>query len=100
VATDDLWTSMRLGERKVLVVQGLMDEAEVESSRCEGETERCNQELQIDDECVAASRHLGTAAMFSAQTRTRPPRDTLDRVERAKSHSDHERPQIEAQLEP
>ena len=50
VATDDLWTSMRLGERKVLVVQGLMDEAEVESSRCEGETERCNQELQIDDE--------------------------------------------------
>ena len=50
VAVDDLWTSMRLGERKVLVVQGLMDEAEVESSRCEGETERCNQELQIDDE--------------------------------------------------
>ena len=50
VATDDLWTSMRLGERKVLVVQGLMDEAEVESSRCERETERCNQELAIDDE--------------------------------------------------
>jgi hypothetical protein len=50
VATDDLWTSMRLGERKVLVVQALMDEAEVESSRCEQETERCNTELAIDDE--------------------------------------------------
>ena len=43
-------SGLGLGERKVLVVQGLMDEAEVESSRCEGETERCNQELQIDDE--------------------------------------------------
>ena len=49
-AIADLWTSMRLAERKALVVQALMDEAEVESSRCERETERCNTELSMDDE--------------------------------------------------
>ena len=36
--------------------------------------------------------------MFSAQTWTRSPRDTLDRVERAAPHADHERPQIEGRL--
>ena len=36
--------------------------------------------------------------MFSDQTRTRRPSDTLDRVERAAHHSDHERPQIEGRL--
>ena len=49
---------------------------------------------------VPASRDLGTAAMFSAQTRTRPPRDTLDRIERETPHADHDTPRIEAQLEP
>jgi hypothetical protein len=43
-------------------------------------------------------RYLGTAAMFSAQTWTRSPRDTLDRVERATTHSDYERPRIEGRL--
>ena len=46
----------------------------------------------------SVSRYLGTAAMFSAQTWTRSPRDTLDRVERAAPHSDHERSQIEGRL--
>ena len=36
--------------------------------------------------------------MFSAQTRARSPRDTLDRLERATPHSDHERPRIEGRL--
>ena len=43
----------------------------------------------------STSRYLGAAAMFSAQTRPRSPRDTLDGVERRAPHSDHERPQIE-----
>ena len=47
---------------------------------------------------VIASRYLGTAAMFSAQTRARSPRDTLDRVERAATRSDHGRSQIEGRL--
>ena len=46
-----------------------------------------------------ASRYLGTAAMFSAQTWTRSPRDTLDRLERAAPRANRERPQIEAQVE-
>ena len=37
-----------------------------------------------------ASRDLGTAALVSAQTRTRSSEDTLDRVERAETHADHE----------
>ena len=37
--------------------------------------------------------------MFSAQTRTRSPRDTLDRLERAAPHAHPERPRIEAQVE-
>ncbi|KAJ1455056.1 hypothetical protein M885DRAFT_520998 [Pelagophyceae sp. CCMP2097] len=41
---------MRLGERKLLVVGALLDEAEVESARCEAETERCNTEVALDDE--------------------------------------------------
>lgn len=49
-AVDDMWASMRLAERKMLVVQALVNEAEVESLRCEQETERCNQELIQDDE--------------------------------------------------
>ena len=47
---------------------------------------------------VIASRYLGTAAMFSAQTRTRRPSDTVDRLERATPRSDHERAQIEGRL--
>ena len=46
---------------------------------------------------VPASRDLGT--MFSAQTRTRPPRDTLDRIETETPRSDRERPRIEARLD-
>ena len=50
--------------------------------------------------CVEITpRYLGTAAMFSAQTRTRRPSDTLDRVERAEPLSDRERPRVEAQVE-
>ena len=49
-ALDDLWNSMRLAERKILVVQGLMDEAEAESKRCETEIENINEELAEDDE--------------------------------------------------
>ena len=45
---------------------------------------------------VPASRCLGT--MFSAQTRTRPPRDTLDPVWRGTPHPDHNKPQIEGRL--
>ena len=45
-----------------------------------------------------ASRDLGTAALVSAQTWTRSPRDTLDRIQRAAPHADHERPQIEGRL--
>ena len=41
---------MRLSERKILVVQGLMDEAEAESMRCETEIENINDELAEDDE--------------------------------------------------
>ena len=47
---------------------------------------------------AVASRYLGTAAMFSAQTWTRSLRDTRDRVERAAPHSDPERPRIEGRL--
>ena len=47
---------------------------------------------------VPVSRYLGTAAMFSAQTRTRRPSDTIDRVERAAPHAHPERPQIEGRL--
>ena len=36
--------------------------------------------------------------MFSAQTWTRSPRDTLDPVERAAPHTHPERPQIEGRL--
>ena len=36
--------------------------------------------------------------MSSAQTRTRPPRDTLDGVERAAPHTNHNKPQIEGRL--
>ena len=46
-----------------------------------------------------ASRDLGAAVLGEAQTRTRPPRDTLDRLERAAPHFKGERPRIEAQLE-
>ena len=48
---------------------------------------------------ATASRYRGAAAMFSAQTRTQPPSDTLEQLERAERHSDRERPQIEARLE-
>ena len=47
---EELWTSMRLAERKLHVVQALMDEAEAESSKCESEIEQCNDELAEDDE--------------------------------------------------
>ena len=40
-------------------------------------------------------RDLGTAALVSAQTWTRPPRDTRDRVERA---ADRDTPKIEGRL--
>ena len=36
--------------------------------------------------------------MFSAQTRTRSPRDTLDRIQRAAPHADHDTPKIEGRL--
>ena len=38
---------------------------------------------------------LGTAAMFSAQTPTRSPRDTRDRIQRAAPHANHDTPKIE-----
>ena len=47
---EDLWTSMRLFERKLLVVQDMMLEAEAESQRCERDIEMCNEELIADDE--------------------------------------------------
>ena len=43
---------------------------------------------------VPASRDLATAVLGEAQTRTRPPRDTLDRLERAAPHPDPERPRL------
>ena len=46
-----------------------------------------------------ASRDLGTAAVFSAQTRTRRSSDTLDRLERAAPHANRDTPKIEAQVE-
>ncbi len=36
--------------------------------------------------------------MFSAQTRTQRPSDTIDRIQRAAPFSDHERPRIEGRL--
>ena len=36
--------------------------------------------------------------MFSAETWTRPPRDTLDRIQRAAPHADRDTPQIEGRL--
>ena len=50
-------------------MQGLMDEAEVESSRCEGETERCNQELQIDDERMEMTDEQRKALYLSRRIR-------------------------------
>ncbi|GMH66094.1 hypothetical protein TL16_g04355 [Triparma laevis f. inornata] len=47
---NELWTSMRLAERKIAVCQGLTDEAESESARCESDIEICNNELAEDDE--------------------------------------------------
>ena len=47
---------------------------------------------------VPASRYLGPAAMFSAQTRTQPPSDTIDRIQRAAPLSDRETPRIEGRL--
>ena len=41
---------MRLAERKISVCQGLTDEAESESARCENDIEICNKELADDDE--------------------------------------------------
>ena len=46
-----------------------------------------------------ASRDLGAAVLGAAQTRTRPPRDTLFIIERAAPHAHHDTPQVEAQLE-
>ena len=48
---------------------------------------------------VSQARHLGAAALWEAQTRTRSPRDTLDRVWRGTPHPDPNKPQIEAQVE-
>ena len=48
---------------------------------------------------AVASRDLGTAVLGEAQTRTRRPSDTLDRLERAAPHSDRDTPKIEAQVE-
>ena len=48
---------------------------------------------------VPASRYLRTAALVSAQTRTRSPRDTLFNIERVTPHPDPERPRVEAQLD-
>ena len=47
---------------------------------------------------VPASRDLATAVLGEAQTRTRPPRDTLDGVERAAPHADRDTPEIEGRL--
>ncbi|GMH74329.1 hypothetical protein TrST_g7101 [Triparma strigata] len=47
---NELWTSMRLAERKIAVCQGLTEEAESESARCESDIEICNNELAEDDE--------------------------------------------------
>ena len=47
---------------------------------------------------AVASRDLGTAAVFSAQTRSRRPSDTLERVERAAPRPHAERPRIEGRL--
>ena len=47
----------------------------------------------------SGSRYVGTAALVSAQTWTRSPMDTLDRIERETPHADHDTPQIEAQVE-
>lgn len=49
-AIEDMRMSTRLGERKLSLVHALIDESEVESSRCEREMERCNEELLRDDE--------------------------------------------------
>ena len=49
---------------------------------------------------AVASRDLGTAALVSAQTRTRRPSDTHERVERQTPRPRRERPRVEAQLEP
>ena len=49
---NELWTSMRLAERKIAVCQGLIEEAESESSRCESDIEMCNTELAEDDEIM------------------------------------------------
>ena len=49
---EELWTSMRLSERKIAVCQALTEEAESESSRCESDIEMCNAELAEDDEIM------------------------------------------------
>ena len=46
---EDAWTSMRLSERKLMVLQEMMDEAEAESARTEREISECNEELQADE---------------------------------------------------
>jgi len=46
---------MRLSERKLLVLQQMMDEAETESARCEREISECNEELAKDEVDMALS---------------------------------------------
>ena len=46
---EDLWNSLRLFERKLLVVKGMMAEARSEALRCERDMEMCYDELHADD---------------------------------------------------
>ena len=46
---DESWTTMRLAERKLAVVEAMLNEAEAEAARCEREIGDCEEELAGDD---------------------------------------------------
>ena len=46
---EDLWNSLRLFERKLLVVKEMMAKARNEALRCERDMEMCYDELHADD---------------------------------------------------
>ena len=53
---EDLWNSMRLFERKLVVVKGMMADAAAEARRCERDMEMCQDEIHADDRLQVRSR--------------------------------------------
>ena len=70
-ALDDLWNSMRLAERKILVVQGLMDEAEAESKYLSGVGVARQRKAIVDG-------LKGSIAGFTSNVGGTSPKDVVD----------------------